>query len=115
MLALAAVPEPGPFLVDTLQMGRYFGIRSSDGQLIAMAGERLRLEDFTEVSAVCTDPRFRGRGHARTLVAFLVARLLSEGKIPFLHVKAENGAKSLYEKIGFRVHGHIQLTVLARW
>ncbi len=79
-----------------------------------MAGERLRLEDFTEISAVCTGPRFRGRGYARTLVAFLVARILGEGKIPFLHVKAENGAKSLYEKMGFRVRGQIQLTVLAR-
>ena len=102
MLALAGVTEPGPFLVNTIQMGRYFGIRSSDGQLIAMAGERLRLEGFTEISAVCTAPHFRGRGHARTLVAFLVARILREGKIPFLHVKAENGAKALYEKLGFR-------------
>ncbi len=27
MLALAAFTEPGPFLVDTIQMGRYLGIR----------------------------------------------------------------------------------------
>lgn len=114
MLALAAATEPGPFLAGTIQMGRYFGIRSSDGQLIAMAGERLRLEAFTEISAVCTDPGFQGRGHGRTLVAFLVARILSEGKIPFLHVKSENGAKLLYERIGFRTRRDIQLTVLAR-
>jgi predicted GNAT family acetyltransferase len=114
MLALAAATEPGPFLPNTIQMGRYFGIRSSDGRLIAMAGERLKLKDFTEISAVCTDPEFRGRGHAWALVVFLVGQILAEGAVPFLHVKAENGAKALYEKIGFRVRRAVQLTVIAR-
>jgi predicted GNAT family acetyltransferase len=114
MIALAAVTEPGPFLLQTIQMGRYFGIRSSDGRLIAMAGERLKLNGFTEISAVCTSPEFRGQGHARGLVEFLVAQTLAEGKVPFLHVKEENGAKLLYEKIGFRVRRAIQLTVIGR-
>jgi predicted GNAT family acetyltransferase len=114
MLALAAATEPGPFLPQTIQMGRYFGIRSSDGRLIAMAGERLKLTGFTEISAVCTNPEFRGQGHARGLVEFLVAQTLAEGKVPFLHVKEENGAKSLYEKIGFHVRRAIQLTVIGR-
>ena len=112
MIALTAATEPGPFLPETIRMGRYFGARSSDGRLIAMAGERLKLNGFTEISAVCTDPEFRGQGHARALVAFLVAQAREEGKVPFLHVKAENGAKSLYEKLGFRVRCDIQLTVL---
>jgi ribosomal protein S18 acetylase RimI-like enzyme len=114
MLALAAATEPGPFLPETIQMGRYLGIRASDGRLIAMAGERLRLDRFTEISAVCTDPEFRGQGHARGLVEFLVAQTLAEGKVPFLHVKEENGAKLLYEKIGFHVRRAIQLTVIGR-
>jgi predicted GNAT family acetyltransferase len=114
MLALTAVTEPGPFVEATIRMGRYFGIRSSDGTLAAMAGERLRLDGLTEISAVCTDPRFQGRGHARELVTYLVALLASEGKVPFLHVKSENGAKSLYEKLGFRVRCEMRLTVLAR-
>ena len=113
MLALTAATEPGPFLAETIQMGRYFGIRSNDGRLIAMAGERLKLDGFTEISAVCTAPEFRGRGFARTLVAYLVAQTLNEGKIPFLHVKAENGAKILYQKLGFRVRRTIQLTVIS--
>jgi predicted GNAT family acetyltransferase len=103
MLALTAATEPGPFRTETIQMGRYFGVRSDDGRLIAMAGERLKLNRFTEISAVCTAPEFRGQGFARTLVAYLVAQTLNEGKVPFLHVKAENGAKILYEKLGFRV------------
>ena len=65
MLALAAATEPGPFLPETIRMGRYFGTRSRDGRLMAMAGERLRLNGFTEISAVCTHPDFRGQGHAR--------------------------------------------------
>jgi predicted GNAT family acetyltransferase len=113
MLALTAATEPGPFRDETIQMGRYFGIRSDDGRLIAMAGERLKLTGFTEISAVCTAPEFRGRGFARTLVAYLVAQTLNEGKIPFLHVKAENGAKVLYQKLGFRVRRTIQLTVIS--
>jgi ribosomal protein S18 acetylase RimI-like enzyme len=113
MLALTAATEPGPFLAETFQMGRYFGIRSNDGRLIAMAGERLKLDGFTEISAVCTAPEFRGRGFAHTLVAYLVAQTLNEGKMPFLHVKAENGAKILYRKLGFRVRRTIQLSVIS--
>jgi len=112
MLALTAATEPGPFLVDTIRMGRYFGIRASDGRLIAMAGERLRLNDFVEISAVCTDPEFRGQGHARTLMTFLTAQILADGKAPILHVKSDNGAKLLYEQLGFRVRRAMHLSVL---
>ncbi len=114
MLALTAATEPGPFLAGTIRMGRYFGIRSETGQLIAMAGERLKPEGFIEISAVCTDPDFRGRGHAKALVRFLVALIFGEGKIPFLHVKSENGAMSLYKSLGFEVRRTMHLTVIAR-
>jgi predicted GNAT family acetyltransferase len=113
MLALTAATQPGPILLETIQMGRYVGIRSRDGRLVAMAGERLKLDNFTEISAVCTDPDFRGNGHARTLMIFLAGQILAEGKLPFLHVKSENGAELLYDKLGFRVHRAIHLTVLA--
>ena len=112
MLALALATEPGPFSEGTIRMGRFFGIRSTDGRLAAMAGERLRLPGFTEISAVCTDPAFRGRGYARALVAALAGQVLAEGCKPFLHVKTENGAKGLYKSLGFRVRKAIQLTVL---
>ena len=79
-----------------------------------MAGERLQLTGYTEISAVCTDPAFRGRGYAKALVIGLAAQVLSEGNLPFLHVKTENGARGLYEAIGFRVRRSIQLTVLRR-
>lgn len=114
MLALAAATEPGPFFPGTIRMGRYFGVRSEDGRLAAMAGERIRMTCHTEISAVCTDPAFRGRGLAKTLVAGLTAKILSEGSLPFLHVKTENGAKGLYETLGFAVSRTVHLTVTAR-
>ena len=69
----------------------------------AMAGERLQSTEFVEISAVCTHPEFRGRGYARDLTTFLAAQIVAAGKITFLHVKSENGAKVVYEKIGFRL------------
>ena len=66
-----------------------------------------------EIGAVCTLPEFRGRGYARALVAFLAARILAAGKTPFLHVKSENGAKVVYQKIGFRLRATIWLTLIS--
>jgi len=113
MLDLTAATEPGPFLPQTIQMGNYFGIRASDGRLVAMAGERLQSTAFAEISAVCTLPEFRGRGYARALVTFLAAQSLAAGKTPFLHVKSENEAKVVYQKIGFRLRAAIWLTVIS--
>jgi len=113
MLDLIAATEPGPFLLQTIQMGSYFGIRASDGRLVAMAGERLQSTAFAEISAVCTLPEFRGRGYARALVTFIAAQILAAGKTPFLHVKSENEAKVVYQKIGFRLRAAIRLTVIS--
>jgi predicted GNAT family acetyltransferase len=114
MLALTAATEPGPFLAATTRMGGYWGLRSADGRLMAMAGERLKPRGFVEISAVCTDPEFRGRGHARSLVRFLMDRIFAEGAVPILHVKGENNAKGLYERLGFYVRHSMHLTVTVR-
>ena len=113
MIELTSITKPGPFLEGTIQMGRFFGIKSDDGQLLAMAGERLRMNGFTEVSAVCTNPDFQGRGYAGALITFVSSLILSEGKIPFLHVKTDNiGAKKLYQKLGFVFRSEIRFTML---
>src|SRR5579862_5394085 len=52
MLALASATQPGPFGPRTIELGSYIGVRRQ-GALVAMAGERLRLDGFTEISAVC--------------------------------------------------------------
>jgi ribosomal protein S18 acetylase RimI-like enzyme len=112
MLALTALTEPGPFGPRTHHMGKYIGLRNTDGRLMAMAGQRLSLAGFTEISAVCCDPEFRGKGYARALVVTLMREVFAAGCIPFLHVKNENGAKFLYEKIGFKTRREIQITVI---
>jgi ribosomal protein S18 acetylase RimI-like enzyme len=114
MLALASATKPGPFLPNTPRMGRYIGLRDSQGVLVAMAGERLKLDRFTEVSAVCTAPEFRGRGYAGALVVVMSRAIFAAGRTPFLHVKTENGARRVYERIGFHVRRAIRLTVVTR-
>jgi predicted GNAT family acetyltransferase len=113
MLALTALTKPGPFAARTLRMGRYYGLRAPDGRLMAMAGERMTSSDFTEISAVCTHPEFAGRGLGRLLVSHVLAQLLAEGRQPILHVKTENdGAKRLYERLGFRANGAMSFVVM---
>jgi predicted GNAT family acetyltransferase len=113
MLALTALTEPGPFGPRTHLMGKYIGLRNADGRLMAMAGQRLSLAGFTEISAVCTHPDFRGKGYSRALIVTLMREVFAAGKIPFLGVKNENGAKFLYEKIGFKTRREIQFTLIA--
>lgn len=114
MFALARMTEPGPFFEHTNRMGDFIGVRAKD-LLIAMAGERLKPEGFTEVSGVCTHPDFRGRGYAGGLMRIVAARILARGEVPFLHAYAENtGAIALYETLGFRLRSSMTLTVLAR-
>ena len=72
--------------------------------LIAMAGERLRLSGWTEISAVCTDPAHRGRGLATRLVRAVAAGIRERGETPFLHAAADNAsAIRPYESSGFTV------------
>lgn len=112
MLALTALTQPGPFLPGTIRTGRYIGVRDQTGQLVAMAGQRLSLTDYVEISAVCTHPDAQGKGHATTLVRALTSLAKAEGRTAFLHVMTENGAKLVYKKCGFSLRSAINLTVL---
>jgi predicted GNAT family acetyltransferase len=68
-----------------------------------------------EISGVCTHPDARGRGLARRLMLKLIRREVSRGERPFLHVMRENaGARGLYERMGFRVHGEAVVRVVSR-
>jgi ribosomal protein S18 acetylase RimI-like enzyme len=101
ILDLVARTHPGPFLKRTIALGTYLGIRDR-GRLIALAGERLRPPGWTEISAVCTDPAYRGRGLATRLVRAVAAGIRERGDTPFLHAAANNTrAIRLYESIGF--------------
>jgi ribosomal protein S18 acetylase RimI-like enzyme len=111
MLALTKLTEPGPFLPRTIELGAYFGIRDS-GLLVAMAGERLKLTGYAEVSAVCTHPDYRGRGYGNALMSAVIKGIMNRGEIPFLHVRTENPAVHLYQKLGFRVRARLHLAVI---
>jgi ribosomal protein S18 acetylase RimI-like enzyme len=113
ILELVAQTEPGPFLSRTIELGDYLGIRR-DGALVAMAGERFRLDGWTEISAVCTKPDHRGQGLGSRLVGALAAGIQLRSQRAFLHVLATNTtAIRLYEKLGFRVRQTATITVVA--
>jgi ribosomal protein S18 acetylase RimI-like enzyme len=114
MLELVAETEPGPFLARTIELGDYLGIRR-DGALVAMAGERFHLDGWTEISAVCTRPEYRGLGLASRLIGALIAAIQLRSQRVFLHVLATNsGAIALYEQLGFRIRRTTTLTVVGR-
>lgn len=112
MLDLVARTKPGPFEAETYRLGTYLGVRRG-GRLVAMAGERLHPPGWTEISAVCTDPAFRGRGLASTLVRAVAHNIRERGETPFMHAAANNaGAIRLYLSIGFELRRTRQFTVL---
>ena len=114
MLDLITIAQPGPFLSRTIELGEYLGL-FQNGQLVAMAGERMHFPGFCEVSAVCTHPDFRGRGYGRALTAIVAENIVLRGEVPFLHVALTNEiAKNLYQKLGFRLRAELQLAILRR-
>jgi ribosomal protein S18 acetylase RimI-like enzyme len=111
MLALVELAQPGPFLPRTIELGRYLGV-FEDGRLVAMAGERLDLDGYTEVSAVCTHPDARRRGLAAALTAEVCRGILARGDRPFLHVaEANDTARRVYEALGFRRRAMVDVLV----
>ena len=112
MLALVELTKPGPFSKRTPKLGSYLGIREA-GQLVALAGERLKPYGHTEISAVCTHPDYRGRGYASSLVSILIQRITKRNEIPFLHVRTENvDAIGVYEKLGFKTRRIINIAIV---
>jgi ribosomal protein S18 acetylase RimI-like enzyme len=108
MIELTHLTKPGPFGSRTHELGTYLGIRHRN-KLVAMAGERLKVPGFTEVSAVCTHPDYLGRGYASTLMLEVMRRIRDRDETPFLHVRGDNDrAIALYERLGFRTRwtGH---------
>jgi ribosomal protein S18 acetylase RimI-like enzyme len=114
MIALTELTKPGPFGPRTHELGTYLGIRDN-GMLVAMAGERLKVPGFTEVSAVCTHPDHLGKGYAGLLMLEVMRGIRERGETPFLHLREDNTrALELYKRLGFRIRKSGHFAVLRR-
>lgn len=111
MVALAEATEPGPFRPRTLELGTFYGV-FHEGGLASMAGKRMHLPGYVEVSGVCTYPEARGRGYARLLMSLVIEEIEESGDTPFLHVLTENPAVHLYESLGFQIRQTLHYAVL---
>jgi GNAT superfamily N-acetyltransferase len=101
LLGLVKIVYPEYFKKKTAELGNYYGIYKNN-QLVAVTGERMQMDEFTEVSAVITHPEHTGKGYAKQLVTHTVNAIFANSKTPFLHVAESNvGAIKLYEKLGF--------------
>ena len=114
MMALTELTKPGPFNARTHELGTFLGIRA-DGELVAMAGERMRPENYTEMTAICVHPSHRGRGYAQALMTAVSRQIVARGEIPFLHVLSDNDpAMALYERQGMEIRRRLHVTVLQK-
>ena len=114
MIELTKLTNPGPFAVRTHELGNFLGIRAG-GQLVAMAGERMKPGNHTEITAVCVHPDHRGRGYAQALLGAVARGIVARGEIPFLHVFSDNdGAIALYRRQGMEIRRRLYVTVLGK-
>lgn len=106
--------QPGYFKEGTIRMGDYFGIFKNN-KLVAVTGERMKMYEFSEISAVVTHPDYTGTGYARQLIAYTANSIFAQDIIPCLHVTETNtGAIKLYEKLGFVTRRKISLWKMKR-
>jgi GNAT superfamily N-acetyltransferase len=114
IIALTRLTDPGPFDSRTIEFGHYFGI-FEEGRLVSMAGQRLHVFDYAEISAVCTHPDHTGKGYARLLLLQQIHRIRSASGIPFLHVREDNErAIKVYEKVGFSIRKKVCFYIMQK-
>ena len=114
MMELTALTKPGPFSARTHELGTFLGIRVG-GNLVAMAGERMKPAGYTEITAVCVHPSHRGRGYGQMLLGAVSRQILARGEIPFLHVFSSNkSAIARYKRQGMEIRRSLHVTVLQK-
>ncbi len=112
MLALALLTEPGPFFANTHRLGDFYGVKEN-GRLLAMAGERMKPDGFTEVSGVCVHPDAQGRGYAAAAMRAVIEPIIARGEMAFLHSYDHNSrAIALYQGLGFSVRAPMDMRTL---
>lgn len=113
MLELTSLVYPAYFRPETARLGPYFGMWDGE-RLVAMAGVRMSMPGWKEISAVCVHPDFRGQGLAKSLLARLVSEIHAMWSEAFLHTEHDNPGQHLYSKCGFVVRERIPFWVLNR-
>lgn len=114
IMQLIELTRPGPFQPRSIELGHFIGIWQGD-TLAAMAGERIHLPGYREISAVCTHPDFQRRGHARQLTQQLMYEIQIADELPFLHLFEDNkSAQALYTSLGFRTRMECSISILKR-
>ncbi|MEO6001032.1 MAG: GNAT family N-acetyltransferase [Chitinophagaceae bacterium] len=114
LFKLVNLVQPGYFRNKTARLGHYYGIYKNE-ELIAVTGERMKMNLYTEVSAVVTHPQHTGNGYAKQLIAYATKNIFDENRVPYLHVADTNmGAIKLYEKLGFKTRRKISFWNLIR-
>jgi GNAT superfamily N-acetyltransferase len=111
---LAQIAFPLFFRPRTSELGTYLGV-FEEGKLVAMAGERMRVGGFQEISGVCTHPEHLGKGYARELTRSLLKRHRDKSLSSFLHVSESNGgARRLYKAMGFTERANLLMVKVER-
>lgn len=111
---LVNLVQPGFFKNKTADLGRYFGIYK-DHNLVAVTGERMKMNEFTEISAVVTHPKHTRNGYAKQLIKHTTDQVFQENKTPYLHVVDTNThAIKIYEKLGFSTRRKISFWHLSK-
>jgi ribosomal protein S18 acetylase RimI-like enzyme len=112
MLALTELTKPGPFSTRSPELGIFLGIRAGS-ELVAMIGERMKPGNYTEMTAICVHPDYRGRGYAQALMSTISGHIVARGESPFLHVFTRNvSAIALYRRQGMEIRRGLHVTVL---
>jgi GNAT superfamily N-acetyltransferase len=93
---------PGYYQRRSFEMGDYFGIFKNN-KLVAVTGQRMQSNHWTEISAVVTHPDFTRQGLAKQLIVHTTKEILKQNKVPILHTDIGNPAIKLYENLGFEI------------
>ncbi|MDB5539767.1 MAG: family N-acetyltransferase [Devosia sp.] len=114
MLTLVEITRPGPLGPRAMELGGFRGIFDGE-RLVALAGERLHLDGYTEIATVCTHPDHRGRDYGKAVVSAVAQGIVERGQTPFLSVIPGNTpAIRLYESLGFTHRRTLYLNTVKR-
>jgi len=110
MMELAELTKPGPSSARTYELGTFLGIRVGN-QLAAMAGERMKLDGYSEITAVWTHPSNRGRGYAQALLSAVSRRGARRDAVP-ARVFRQRAGHRVVPSDGSRIRRRLYVTVL---